>query len=128
MEKQFSCRIDEDIHAKIKAKLVSEGISLQEWLTSKILDDVEVKTDDSATKISDFHDKFVRAAPNFYAKRSIWIGYLGTNVVKDKDAIKEFESVMRRLATDWNRIFDMKDNEERLKRYVDSPQSVRFYP
>ena len=128
MEKTFSCRIDEDIHAKIKAKLVSEGISLQEWLTSKILDDITVKTDDSATKISDFHDKFVRAAPNFYAKRSIWIGYLGTNVVKDKDAIKEFESVMRRLATDWNRIFDMKDNEERLKRYVDSPQSVRFYP
>jgi len=128
MEKTFSCRIDEDIHAKIKAKLVNEGISLQEWLTSKILDDITVKTDDSATKISDFHDKFVRAAPNFYAKRSIWIGYLGTNVVKDKDAIKEFESVMRRLATDWNRIFDMKDNEERLKRYVDSPQSVRFYP
>ena len=56
MEKTFSCRIDEDIHAKIKAKLVNEGISLQEWLTSKILDDVEVKTDDSATKISDFHD------------------------------------------------------------------------
>ena len=128
MEKTFSCRIDEDIHAKIKAKLVNEGISLQEWLTSKILDDVEVKTDDSATKISDFHDKFVRAAPNFYAKRSIWIGYLGTNVVKDKDAIKEFESVMRRLATDWNRIFGMKDNEERLKRYVENPQSVRFYP
>ena len=128
MEKTFSCRIDEDNHAKIKAKLVNEGISLQEWLTSKILDDVEVKTDDSATKISDFHDKFVRAAPNFYAKRSIWIGYLGTNVVKDKDAIKEFESVMRRLATDWNRIFGMKDNEERLKRYVENPQSVRFYP
>ena len=128
MEKTFSCRIDEDVHSKIKAKLVSEGISLQEWLTSKILDDVEVKTDDSATKISDFHDKFVRAAPNFYAKRSVWIGYMATNVVKDKDAIKEFESIMRRIATDWNRIFGMKDNPDRLKRYVNSPQSVRFLP
>ena len=128
MEKTFSCRIDEDIHAKNKAKQVSEGISLQEWLTSKILDDVEVKTDDSATKISDFHDKFVRAAPNFFAKRSIWIGYMATNVVHDKEATKEFESIMRRIATDWNRIFDMKDNEERLKRYVNSPQSVRFLP
>ena len=126
MEKTFSCRIDEDIHAKIKAKLVSEGISLQEWLTSKILDDVEVKTDDSATKISDYHDKFVRAAPNFFAKRSVWIGYMGTNVVKDKDAIKEFESIMRRIATDWNRIFDMKDNAVRLKMFVENPQSVRF--
>lgn len=128
MEKTFSCRIDEDVHSKIKAKLVSEGISLQEWLTSKILDDVEVKTDDSATKISDFHDKFVRAAPNFFAKRSVWIGYMATNVVKDKDAIKEFESIMRRIATDWNRIFGMKDNPDRLKRYVNSPQSVRFLP
>ena len=126
MEKTFSCRIDEDIHAKIKAKLVSEGISLQEWLTSKILDDVEVKTDDSATKISDYHDKFVRAAPNFFAKRSVWIGYMATNVVKDKDAIKEFESIMRRIATDWNRIFDMKDNAVRLKMFVENPQSVRF--
>jgi len=126
MEKTFSCRIDEDVHSKIKAKLVSEGISLQEWLTSKILDDVEVKTDDSATKISDFHDKFVRAAPNFYAKRSVWIGYMATNVVKDKDAIKEFESIMRRMAGDWNRIFGMKDNAERLKMFVENPQSVRF--
>ena len=127
MEKTFSCRIDEDIHAKIKAKLVSEGISLQEWLTSKILDDVEVKTDDSATKISDFHDKFVRAAPNFFAKRSIWIGWMATNVVQDKEATKEFESIMRRTMTDWNRILSMKDNPDRLKRYMENPQAVRFY-
>jgi len=126
MEKTFSCRIDEDIHAKIKAKLVSEGISLQEWLTSKILEDIEVKTDDSATKISDFHDKFVRAAPNFFAKRSVWIGYMGTNVVHDKEATKEFESIMRRILGDWNSIFGMKDNAVRLKMFVENPQSVRF--
>ena len=128
MEKTFSCRIDEDILRKKKTQLVNDGISMQEWLTSKILDDVEVKTDDSATKISDFHDKFVRAAPNFFAKRSVWIGYMATNVVHDKEATKEFESIMRRIATDWNRIFGMKDNPDRLKRYVNSPQSVRFLP
>ena len=85
------------------------------------------KSNDSATKISDFHDKFVRAAPNFFAKRSIWIGYMATNVVQDKEATKEFESIMRRIATDWNRILSMKDNPDRLKRYMENPQAVRFY-
>ena len=128
MEKTFSCRIDEDILRKKKTQLVNDGISMQEWLTSKMLEDDEDKTDDSATKISDFHDKFVRAAPNFFAKRSVWIGYMATNVVQDRDAIKEFESIMRRIATDWNRILSMKDNPDRLKRYMENPQAVRFYP
>ena len=108
--------------------MVNEGISLQEWLTSKILDDIEVKTDDSATKISDFHDKFVRAAPAFFAKRSVWIAYLGTNVVNDPDAIKEFESRHRMIGKDWNNILAIRHNEKRLKLFVENPQAVRFEP
>ena len=52
---------------------------------------------------------------------------MATNVVQDKEATKEFESIMRRIATDWNRILSMKDNPDRLKRYMENPQAVRFY-
>ena len=125
MEKTFSCRIDDEIHSILKAKLLSEGITVREWLESKIIDETSDKKDDAATKISDFQDKYVKATPHFYAKRTTWIAHLG-NVIKDKEAIIEFESRMRMIATDWNRIYSMKGNTERLKRYIENPRSVQF--
>lgn len=130
MAKQFNVPFDEsevDFLEKFKETITEKGYKSQkEWLKAKMSEEVEVKTDDSATKISDFQDNFIKATPPFYAKRSVWIGYLVASIVKDEEATKEFESRMRMLAKDWNRIFGMKDNIARLKMYVENPQSVRW--
>ena len=125
MEKTFSCRIDEDIYDTIKEKLRIEGLTIREWLVSKIIEDVKPQTDDGESKITDFQDKYIRATPHFYAKRSSWIHHLAF-VVKDKEAIIEFESRMRMLAKDWNRIYSIKDNPERMKRYLENQKAVVF--
>ena len=130
MAKQFNVPFEEsevEFLEEFKNVIDQKGYKSQkEWLKAKMTEEIIPKSNDSATKISDFQDKFVKATPVFYARRSMWIVYLASNVVKDPDAIKEFESRMRMLATDWNRIFGMKDNEERLKRYVENPQAVRW--
>jgi len=114
----------EDERKKLKDYLRAhrEGMSIKDWILEKIEQDTR---DDEPSKITDFHDKYVRSVPVFYAKRLTWLGHLAF-VVQDKEAVKEFESRMRMLAGDWNKIFGMKDNPERLKRFVENPASVRM--
>lgn len=128
MAKQFNVPFDvteEQLLESLKNKLRMDGISQKEWLKSKILEDIEVKSDDNASKITDFHDKYVKATPPFYAKRIVWLQHLGV-VSQDEEAIKEFESRMRMLTADWNHVWGMRDNIERLKRFVENPKSVMF--
>ena len=113
-----------DEKEKLKKYLLHhrEGMSIREWILEKIEQDTK---EDEPSKITDFHDRYVRSVPPFYAKRATWIGHL-VFVVEDKEAIKEFESRMRMLAGDWNLIFGMKDNKERLKRFAENPASVKM--
>ena len=130
MAKQFNVPFDEsevDFLEKFKETITEKGYKSQkEWLKAKMSEEVEVKTDDSATKISDYQDNFIKATPPFYAKRSVWIGYLVASVVTDEEATKEFESRMRMLLKDWNHIVEIKHNTKRLKMFMDNPQSVRW--
>ncbi len=128
MAKQFNVPFDvteEGMLETLKNKLRMEGISQKEWLKSKILEDIEPKGDDSASKITDFQDKYVKATPPFYAKRIAWLQHMGL-VSQDNEAVKEFESRLVMLAKDWNHIWGMRDNIERLKRFVENPNSVKF--
>ena len=120
---QLNADIPEDTKEKLKTHLRAnrEGMSISNWMIEKI----EQDTKEEPSKITDFHDKFVRSVPNFYAPRKTWVAHL-VFTVQDNEGIKEFESRMRMLAKDWNKIYAMRDNSERLKRFAENPASVKM--
>lgn len=99
------------------------GMSLREWVIEKI--DQDTKTEDDLSKITDFHEKYVRSVPSFYAPLKNWVVHVG-HVYQDKEATVEFESRMRALAKIGNRVYSMKDNKVRLQNYMENPNSVQF--
>lgn len=115
---------DED-KEKLKEYLRADrgGMSLREWIIEKI--DQDTKTEDDLSKITDFHDKYVRTVPSFYAPLKNWIAHIG-HVYQDKEATVEFESRMRAIAKIGNRVYKMKDNKVRLQNYMENPNSVQF--
>jgi hypothetical protein len=113
---------DEKEKLKEYLRVNRDAMSIKDWILEKIEQDTR---EEEPSKITDFHDKYVRSMPAFYAKRVSWVAYLAY-LSQDAEAIKEFESRMRMLRLVWNRIYGMKDNTVRLEQYVKNPQSVRF--